>query len=491
MIKEKQEQLNRMFNPRGLALFGGAGTDGSFGHRTIQSQILYGYKGNLYPISKNGGEISGFKVYKKLSDIKDPVDLAMLSVPAKAVPGILRQCLAHGLAGVQIHSSGFSETGTETGKKLEAEIAEIAAKGLRVVGPNCFGIHSPGGGFTILPGYRLSKKPGPVALISQSGGVASEFSYEAQFRGLKLSKVVSYGNGCDLDATELLDYFCDDPDTEIIAAYIEGVKDGRRFLDLLKKTTAKKPVVVWKAGLTPLGTRATLSHTGSMGGAAKIWQGALAQAGAVSVQGMEEMLDALVALKYLKNVGPRISLLGGGGAIGVFCSDLAHRFGLDIPAFSIETQKILRSYFPSPGNSMVNPLDTGTPALPIDTLKAVTGEILTREPIDVLIIILLLRTLEADVPNFIRMSGHQPPPRGSYLKAFLESLKTLKKETGKEVAVVFDNKAYLPEDLFVTEVSRELRKLYQEAGIPVYPSSERALRGISRALAHKKTALAN
>jgi acyl-CoA synthetase (NDP forming) len=485
LITKKQEKLDRLFNPRGLALFGGAGTEGSFGHRTVQSQILYGYKGNLYPISKKGGEISGFKVYKKLSDVDGPVDLAMLSLPARAVPGILRQCLAHGVAGVQIHSSGFSEVGTKEGKKLEAELVEIAAQGLRIVGPNCFGIHCPRGGFTILPGFRLSKVPGSLALISQSGGVASDFGCEAQFRGMELSKIVSYGNGCDLDATELLDYFCDDPETEIIAAYIEGVHDGRRFLDLLKKVTTKKPVVIWKAGLTPLGTRATLSHTGSMGGTAKIWQGALAQAGAVPVQGMEEMMDALTAIKYLKNVGPRISLLGGGGAIGVFSSDLAHRFGLDIPSFSQKTQKILRTYFPVPGNSMVNPLDTGTPALPIDIVKAVTREILTREPIDVLIVILLLRTLEADMPIFYKMSGAEPPPKGSYLKALLGSLVKLKEETGKDVAMVFDNKAYLPEDVFVEAVSRELQEKYQKAGIPVYDSVDRALRGISRALEHK------
>ena len=479
MTEEDRELLDRMFHPRGMALFGGGGTIGSFGHLMIQSQILYGYSGYLYPISKKGGEVAGFKIYRRLSDVEGPVDLATVSVPAKAVPDILRECQRHGVAGAQILSSGFTETGEADGLALEAEVAEIAAQGLRIVGPNCFGIHCTRGGITLLPGHHFSKEPGPVAMISQSGGVANDFGYEAQYRGLRLSKVISYGNGCDLDATELLDYLMDDPETDTIAAYIEGVRNGSRFLDTLRRVTPKKPVVIWKAGLTPLGTRATLSHTGSMGGEDKIWKGALNQAGAVSVQGLEELMDALVALQYLNKRGKRIALLGGGGAIGVFSSDLASRWGLEVPSFSQETQKRLRAYFPTPGNSMANPLDTGTPALPCETLVALAKEILTREPVDVLIIILLLRTLEGDLPIFFRMSGLEPPPRGSYLQGLLGGLCQLKKETGKDVVMVFDNKAYLHEDIEVEAVSRKMQEQYQNAGIAVYPSVERALRGIS------------
>jgi hypothetical protein len=295
---------------------------------------------------------------------------------------------------------------------------------------------------------------------------------------LGLSKIASYGNGCDLGAYELLDYFADDPETKFISAYLEGVRQGSCFLDLLKKVTLRKPVVVWKGGLTPLGSRATISHTGSLGGQANIWQGALTQAGAVSVQGLEEMMDALVALKYLRNQGRRIALLGGGGAIGVFSSDLAYRWGLEIPSFSSETQKRLRTYFPAPGNSMVNPLDTGTPVLPMETVEALCREILTREPIDVLVVILLLRPLEADMPNFFRLNGLEPPPSGSYFEGLLPGLVRLKEETGKDIVMVFENKAYLPEDVFVEGVSRKMRGLYQEAGLPVYTSTERALRGI-------------
>jgi acyl-CoA synthetase (NDP forming) len=475
-----------MFRPRGLALFGGVTTVVSFGQLVALSQIRYGYKGRLYPISQKGGEMAGLKVFKALEEVDGPVDLAAISVPARAVPQVLRQCLKYGVAGAQIHSSGFSETAESEGIALEAEIKEIARQGIRVVGPNCFGIHCPQGGITLLPGTDFSKQSGPFAMISQSGGVATDFGYEARRAGLAISKVVSFGNGCDLGAAELLDYLAHDPETQYIAAYLEGVQEGRLFMEVLQKTTVQKPVVIWKGGLSPLGSRAALSHTGSLGGAPEIWTAALRQAGAVGVQGLDQMMDTLVALKYLKTAGRRIALLGGGGAIGVFSSDLAHQWGLQIPTFGRETQRRLKEFFPAPGNSMANPLDTGTPALPLETLCTLAREVLTREPIDVLIVILLLRTLEREVPTFYRMNGLQPPPRGSYLEGLVGELSLLKQDMGKDVVMVFENRAHGPEDVAVEAISRKMRDRFQAQGIPVFARTEQALRGIGYASAARR-----
>jgi hypothetical protein len=218
-----------------------------------------------------------------------------------------------------------------------------------------------------------------------------------------------------------------------------------------------------------------------MAGGAETWNGVLRQAGAAPVQGLDEILDALVALNYLKNIGPRIAFMGGGGAIGVFSSDMASRWGLDVPVFSPETRKRLRRFFLTPGNSMMNPLDTGSPALPVDTIAALCKEILLREPIDVLIVVVLLRTLEVEMP-FYRMSSPELPVGGSYLRALIEPLADLKKETGKEVVMVFDNRAHLASEAGVEAISREVRDRYQLAGIPVYPSTDRALRSIHHAL---------
>jgi acyl-CoA synthetase (NDP forming) len=322
-------------------------------------------------------------------------------------------------------------------------------------------------------------------MVSQSGGVATEFGYEARFQGIGLSKIISFGNGCDLDATKLLEYLADDPETGYIAVYLEGVREGRRFLNVLRRVTDKKPVLLWKAGLTPLGGRAALSHTGSLAGASGVWEGALTQSGAVSVQGLDEMMDALVALYYMRNGGRRIALLGGGGAIGVYSSDLAHRMGLEIPTFSRETQKRLNELLPSPGNSVANPLDTGTPALPLETILTLAKEVLTREPVDTLIMIMLMRSLEVEVPIYYGMMGKTPPPRGRYLAGLVDALSELKQKTGKDVVMVFENRALRPEDVDVEAVSREMRLKFQGEKIPVYPSAERALRGLGHAQAHR------
>jgi len=481
MDRRHRAVLDRMFAPRGFAVIGGVGGFGSFGYNIVVSHLLYGYPGNLYPISPQGGEIAGQKVYKKLRDVPGPVDLVSIAVPAPAVPGVLRECLEYGIPGAQIHTAGFAETGDDQGKALQEEIFHIAGAGIRVVGPNCFGIHCPKGGVTLLPGFDYSKKQGAVAMISQSGGIANDFAHEAQIAGIGLSKVISYGNGCDLGAVELLDYLADDPDTAYVAAYLEGIRDGRQFLKTVRNISAQKPVIIWKGGLTPLGGQATMSHTGSLGGEGRIWEGALNQIGSIAVEGLEEMIDTLIALTYLKHRGRRIALVGGGGAIGVFSSDLAYRWGLEIPPFSTATQKRLRDLFPTPGNSVLNPLDTGTPALPLALLNPMIEEILVKEPIDTMVLIMLLHALEVVSPTVMKKVGITPPPRGSYFESLLETLSRLKEKTGKDIVLVFQNRARLIENIEVESVFRTVSRQYQEAQIPVYTEPERALRGIRNA----------
>ena len=486
MNRNSRKTLDRMFCPRGIAFFGGIATPGAFGNMIALSQIRYGYKGKLYPISAKGGTIAGHNIFKSLDEVHGPVDLACVSVPARAVPAVLQDCLDHGVNGVQVHSSGFAETGRAAGIELQKQIVRIARKGLRVVGPNCFGLHSPKGGITLLPGADFSKEPGPVALVSQSGGVATDFGYTAQSAGMTLSKIISFGNGCDVDAVELMAYMGEDPDTRYIAAYLEGIQDGARFLEALKKAARSKPVVIWKAGLTPLGNRAARSHTGSLAGGKAIWDGVLAQAGASAVQGLDEAVDALAAHYYLTRPGPRIAVVGGGGAIGVFSCDLASRWGLDLPRFSDATRRNLRRHFPTPGNSMANPLDTGTPVVPLDIMRAAIKEIAANEPIDVVVVILLMRPLELEVPAFMKMAGMDAPPPGDYLEQLLDILVGIRTKTGKDIAVVMENRAGREADVAVEATLRRMRDRYQSRGFPVFAGAQRALRGISHAAARAR-----
>jgi hypothetical protein len=219
-----------------------------------------------------------------------------------------------------------------------------------------------------------------------------------------------------------------------------------------------------------------------LAGEEKLWSGAVAQANGIAVEGLDEIMDALTAIKYLKHPGRRIALIGGGGAIGVFSCDLAHRWNMDLPAFSTKTQASLRKHFPTPGNSMTNPLDTGSPVVPGDTIKASADAILANEPVDLLIMTLLLRTLEVEVHTFSEMMGVPPPAPGGYLAEMLTILADLKQKTGKEIVVVFENRAHQVDDVRVERVSREMRAAYLARGIPVFASTERALRGIRHAI---------
>jgi acyl-CoA synthetase (NDP forming) len=479
--RDQHEKLDRMFHPRGVAVFGAVYEPAKFGHMMLQSLIRYGYAGRLYPVHAQGGEVYGLRVYGSLNEVEGPVDLACVCVPAAGVPGVLRECLARGVAGAQVLTAGFAETGDAEGAALQREMVDIASCGIRVLGPNCFGAHVPRGGITLLPGLDFAKDAGPVALISQSGGVATDFGHEARMAGFGVSKIISFGNGCDLDAVELLDYLTEDPETGYVGAYLEGVKDGSRFRSALRRLTRNKPVVIWKGGLTPLGGRAAMSHTGSLGGESRVWDGVLAQTGAIPVQGLEELVDTLTALVHRRRPGRRIALVGGGGAIGVFSSDLAHRWGLEIPTFTPETQHRLRRLLITPGNSVANPLDTGTPVLPLDTLARLSEEILVREPMDVLVLILLLHPLGVVLPAFMEMDDLPLPPKEAYLSGLLEVVARLKGATGKDVVVVMENRANRVQDLDIEGMYRSMRLRFQGRGVPVFPTTERALRAIRNA----------
>jgi len=479
--QQEREQLDRMFHPRGVAVFGAVREPGKFGHMMLQCLVRYGYPGRIYPIHPGGGEVYGYRVLGGLAEADGPVDLGCVCVPAQGVPEVLEDCLRQELAGAQVLTSGFAENGTPEGAALQEQLVEISRRGLRILGPNCFGVHCPGGGITLLPGFDFSRESGSVALISQSGGVATDFGHEARTAGFGLSKVVSFGNGCDLEAVSLLEYLAEDPTTGYVGAYLEGVRHGSSFLNILRSLSREKPTVIWKGGTTPLGGRAAMSHTGSMGGEARVWAGALAQAGAVSVHGLEELVDAFTALVHLRRRGRRIAIVGGGGAIGVFSADLAHRWGLSVPLFTPETQGNLGRRLPTPGNSVANPLDTGTPVLSLETLGPMLEEILVREAVDTLVVILLLHPLCRVLPAYMEMDGLAPPSRESYLEGLLGMVKPLRERTGKDVVVVMENRANLAQDLEIEGLYRAMRVRFQSQGVPVYPTAERALRAIRNA----------
>ena len=348
--------LDFLFHPRSIAVPGASTHEGPGSFITAIKEM--GFKGDLYPVNPKAEEIQGLKCYPRLLDIPGHVDYVISSVPLRVVEGLMEECVAKGVKTVHFFTAGFSETGDEEAAALEARVlARARDTGIRVIGPNCMGLYYPAGGISFMP--SLPTKPGPVAMLSQSGANAGEFCRTAAVRGLRYSKVVSYGNGTDIRESELLEYCAEDPETEVIACYIEGIKDGAHFMRAMRKAAAVKPVVILKGGQTEAGSRATASHTGSLAGSPRIFDAAVRQAGAVRVDRMEELVDQAVAFRYLKSLpGPRAGIVGGGGGYSVLASDEIGCAGLEMPTLSAEIQQKLRDFTPTAGTSVRNPVDT-------------------------------------------------------------------------------------------------------------------------------------
>jgi acyl-CoA synthetase (NDP forming) len=290
------EQLKPLFFPRSIALVGISEVLTNVSYLFLNTLLEVGFS-NIYPVNPKGGELLGVKVYPSVRDIPDEVDLALLTVPRKAVPAILKDCAEKGVKGAILYSGGFGESGSE-GKKLEEEIVRIARKGAtRIIGPNCMGTYNPSAKLisqTILP-----KESGPVAVISHSGFLFYYLIMMVAGRGLKPSKGVSCGSDCDLTCVDFLEYFGQDPDTEIIVAYLEGIRDGKKLFRAAREISPAKPIIVLKGANTDAGRKASISHTGTLAVPTAIWKSLCSQSGIITVDSFEQMMDAMLALYHL------------------------------------------------------------------------------------------------------------------------------------------------------------------------------------------------
>ena len=352
--------LDFLFHPRSVAIAGASPPQPGFGGMGSGFVISLQEMGcpAVYPVNPHHEEIEGLKCYPSLLDIEGPVDHVMSSVPARAVPSLIDDCIAKGVNSIHFFTAGFSETGDEELAKLEAQIVRRAVDaGLRVLGPNCMGLYVPRSGLSFMPGFPT--EPGPVAFISQSGGNAADMIFNSAPRGIRYSKVISYGNAADIDESELLEYLADDPEGEIICAYIEGVKDGRLFFQAIRRAAAAKPVIVLKGGRTGAGTRAVHSHTGALAGSMDVFDALLRQVGAVRADSVEEMVDLAVAFRWAGTLaGPGVAVVGGGGGFSVFAADELDEAGLSCPVLPQATQRELSEFTPAAGTSVRNPVDT-------------------------------------------------------------------------------------------------------------------------------------
>jgi acyl-CoA synthetase (NDP forming) len=292
--------------------------------------------------------------------------------------------------------------------------------------------------------------------------------------------MVSYGNGCDVAACDLLEYFFADPKTKIIAGYLEGVEDGPRFLKILRENRGKKPVILWKAGLTETGSRAVMSHTGSLSGAAGVWNSGLKQAGVVQAGSAEELLDTIYAFLYLSpNAGPKVALLGGGGAIGVAASDSLDRLGLSVPVLSPSILEKLKASFPPVGNSLKNPVDLGNPMIPPSMLRKVMEAAGEDEGIDSLIVIQILFYILYQVRHRLGMDD-RPLSQFSFQPELLKACREVQEKYKKAIILVMPDIVTDGKMIDLEIEWRRERDNYQAAGFPVFKSLDRAARALSQ-----------
>ena len=450
-----------LFHPRSIAIIGASNDVTKFGGRTYLTLKARRFEGELYAVNPSVTEIDGDKAYARVQDIPGRVDMAIIVVAAPLVVQAITDCAEKGVRAAQILTAGFRETGSSEGAQLEEQIARIAAaSGIRIVGPNCFGIYSPESALTVLPGPDFPSERGPVGLLAQSGGFTSFLVRRAMGLGIRFSKAVSYGNACDLNESDYLSYFESDDQTRMVGAYIEGVRDGRRFFEVARSTSLRKPILIWKGGLTALGSRAVASHTASLGGSKRIWEGFLRQTGAIPVVGIDEMIDLMVGFLHLPDFrGRRICVVSGGGAITVAACDEIDPAGLSMPGFSDRTRETIGALLPATGNTVGNPLDTGPPVFLLPTAKPILEAVAASDRIDAVIV---QHEVGSHSPDFIEETARVIPSiRDASAMPFLVTMPAPTTSSGA---------------VNVEIVRRKYREWYLERGIPVFDTLQHAVR---------------
>jgi acyl-CoA synthetase (NDP forming) len=452
-VKVDFKKLDRAFNPRVVAVIGDKKETNYMWLRGQKD-----FKGKLYSVQIDPREVEGIRALgidnrTSLMDIQEPVDFAIVAVPRSAALRVLADLISKDVGAAHFFTAGFSETDTEDGREAERKLTEMArAANFHLVGPNCMGIFSPKVG--IRNAEVSYNTVGPVGFISQSGNHAVNFIQEAHIQGLDINKAVSFGNGIVLDSADYLDYFATDPDIKVIGMYIEGVKDGPGFVKSLKAAAVKKPVVIWKGGRTEEGVRAIGSHTGSLAIPQAVWASAVRQCQAVQVSRMEELIDTLKALLYLKPVtGSRVAAVGGSGGGSVAVADAFAEAGLTLPPFSRESYSEFASFWINIGGGYKNP---------VDTYNANRREM--RRILDIL-------ERDANTDNIALLFFARPagPAGGPPVDAQLEPMRDMRDRTDKPVMAVVSSAS----DSRSIEAANNLMMKLQEMGIPSFPGMER------------------
>ena len=437
--------LDPFFNPKSVAVIGASRDQQKLGH-VILENLKISFKGQLYPINPNAEEILGLKAYQSVLDVKEPIDHAVIVVPAEVVNKTISECIKKKIKVASVISSGFSEIGN---KKLEEELKIISKGRIRVLGPNCMAVYKKDLDMIFHPRTRLKRPPeGFIAFISQSGAFGSILLDSLAYDGVGVSTFISLGNKVDVDETELIDYLEEDTATRCIGMYVETVSRGEEFIKTAKRVAAKKPIVVFKAGKTDRGREAVVSHTGSLAGPAEIYSAAFKQAGIIEARNSEELFDLTKALANLPVMKDnKVCIVTDGGGFGIVATDAAIMNGLDMNSLSPETTRQLKAFLP-PYASINNPIDLTGDAT-VERYRKTLETVLKDKNVSGVVVIVLMQipTLTDEIVDVLRD-----------VKVF-----------GKPLTVCSAGSQ------FVLDKNRKL----ESYGIPTYPTPERAVRALA------------
>lgn len=410
--------LGDLVAARRVAVVGASSDPSRIGGRPVAFLLSSGFAGTIYPVNAKYAEVQGLRCYPDLASIPEPVDAAIVSVPARDVPGVIDECGRTGVKAAVVFSSGFSEVGDE-GRSVQAAIVEAARRtGVRVIGPNCQGLVAVHQRLNLSFSSAFGDwgEPGAVAVISQSGGIGGMLALLLREQGVGFSYWISSGNEADVDVAECIAFFADDPHTRVVAGYVENIRDGGRLLDAVARCRAAgKPVVLLRAGRSPQAARAAASHTGAVAAENRVAEALLAEAGVTQARDPQELLDVVYGLaRTPAPAGNRVAVLSNSGGLGVIMSDTCAGLGLVLPELSAAVQQALRAFLPAFG-ATGNPVDVTAQILADFSLLPRSLEVLLQAPeIDTVVVALGMANrmypVERIARDIVRVSGEARKP---------------------------------------------------------------------------------
>jgi len=453
-----EESLDKILNPQSIAIIGASETPGKASERRTRSLIEGGYGGKIFLINPRRERLFNRKAYSSILDIEDQADLVMVIIPARFIPQVVADSVKMGAKGIVIITAGLGETGEE-GKKIEDEILSIAEKGgARIIGPNCSGMFSAAVQMNILGVPPIER--GPFSIIAQSGNIIDSLTHYAQLRKVGFSKIISAGNARGVKFHEYVEYLNQDEDTKVILMYLEGIKEGDKFVQVAREVSKNKPIVALKVGRSQAGVRAAASHTGSLAGDDTIVDAAFSQAGVIRVSNVDEMFDVAMCLANLPlPKGRNIAIISEGGGDNSVAADNAEKYGLEVPILPESTQEQIQPFLLG-GMPASNPIDYGgTAEENPDIINKVVNILMEEELVD-----------------SIYITGFF----GGFKEIIAPHVGELEEKTSQELVRLLNDyqKPIIVHTSFADEPIRSL-EILKENGIFVTPSSDRAAQCLS------------